>query len=389
MLVYLIKELREQHGCRVILGTVGSSQIPVDGQVCRFEDGQHRYIGSPHRDAVSRAHMRHVLGEIRRTGEVDVVHDFLEVQGPQMLTELGQDGPPVLHTLQWDLPSNRHFYRDFDGRERVYFNGVSAPQMEAACENLRRQSLGVVHNGVDVRDFAFRIDKDDFVLTLARFANEKGQDVAARVCAELNLPLRMAGPVGGIGSPEVLHNELAESNSPFRNEDVRYYERSILPLERSNPEITWVGNVGGEEKRTLLASARALLMPVRWEEPFGMAVIEALASGTPVVAMRRGAMPVIIQDGYNGFLVHDEQQLKERLQRIGEIEPENCRRSVEMWFSATDMAVQYMRLYKQVIDRSAARDHRHQRNANGSRRTRADVLAGLEPTARVGDLDST
>jgi hypothetical protein len=120
-----------------------------------------------------------------------------------------------------------------------------------------------------------------------------------------------------------------------------------------------------------------------------MAVIEALASGTPVVAMRRGAMPVIIEDGYNGFLVHDEQQLKERLQRVGEIEPENCRRSVETWFSATDMAVQYLRLYEQVIDRSAARNHRHQRNANGSRRTRADILAGLEPTARVGDLDPT
>jgi glycosyltransferase involved in cell wall biosynthesis len=360
MLVYLIKELRERHGCRVILGTVGSSQIAVDGQVSWFEEGQLRHIESLYVDSIRHTHMQHVLGEIEKTRDIDIVHDFLEVGGPHMLAQVGDDGPPALHTLQWDLSKNHDFYRDFDGRDRVYFNGVSDPQMDTACENLRLQSLGVVYNGVDVDDFIFQAHKEDFVLTLARFADEKGQDIAARVCTDLGIPLRMAGPVGGIDSPDRLYQELANEESPLRTvKDVQYFKRSVLPIVRSNSDISWIGNIGGDEKRALLASAQALLMPIQWEEPFGMSVIEALASGTPVVAMRRGAMPILIEDGYNGFLVDDEQHLKERLQQIGEIQPENCRRSVETWFSATDMAREYFRLYQEVLDR--AQEHKQRR----------------------------
>jgi glycosyltransferase involved in cell wall biosynthesis len=224
------------------------------------------------------------------------------------------------------------------------------------------------------------------MLTLARFANEKGQDIAARICAELDIPLRMAGPVGGISAPDLLRRRWA-TDSAFRQvKDVQFYAQSVLPVERSNPCIKWVGNVDGDEKRTLLAGARALLMPVRWEEPFGMAVIEALASGTPVVAMRRGAMPVIIQDGHNGFLADDEQQFKERLLQVGEIEPENCRRSVERWFSAADMAARYVRLYEQVIHHARAhngRRHPDQRStARPSRRP-----ASPEPFYRASRPD--
>lgn len=381
MLVYLIRELRERHGCRVILGTVGSSEIAVDGRVSWFDEGQLRHIESPNREPVRRSHMHHVLDEIKQTSDVDIVHDLLEVTGPHMLAQIGNDSPPTLHTLQWDLSNNRQFYRAFDGRNRVYFNGVSAPQMEAACDNLHRQSLAVVHNGVDVNDFTYQTDKDDFALTLARFADEKGQDIAARVCAELRHPLRMAGPVGGIDSPEQLYRELADGDSPLRNvKDVQYFEQLVLPLERSKPDIEWIGNVGGQEKRALLASARALLMPIQWDEPFGMSVIEALASGTPVVAMRRGAMPIIIEDGYNGFLVDDEQQLKERLQQVHEIKPENCRKSVETRFSAKDMALQYVRRYEEVIHRSQAHKRRHAGCSNGAQSRRPNASVTGRPT---------
>jgi glycosyltransferase involved in cell wall biosynthesis len=392
MLVNLIKKLRQHHGCQVILGTVGSSQIAVDGRVFMFEEGQHRHIAAPSQNHISlaRAHMRRVLDKIRGRQDIDVVHDFLEVVGPRMLAELGRDVPPVLHTLQGSLSSHRDFYRHFNGGGRIYFNGISAPQMEAACENLQRQSVGVVHNGVDISDFIFQADKDDYVITLARLAYEKGQDVAARVCAELNLQLRMAGPVGGIGTPDLLRKELAYADSPFRNaRDVQYYIHSVLPLERGNPNIRWIGDVGGERKRKLMAGAQALLMPVRWEEPFGMAVIEALASGTPVVAMRRGAMPVIIKDGYNGFLADDERQFKERLQQVSEITAENCRRSVETWFSATDMAVRYMQLYRQVINRAQTHERLSLNDANGARRTRAEAMVNWEPISRASDPDPT
>jgi glycosyltransferase involved in cell wall biosynthesis len=362
MLVYLIRELQERHSLRIILGTVGDSRIPVRHQVFRFQEGRHRHIAAPYLDTVSIAHghMERVMKTIRIMRDIDIVHDFLEVVGPSMLAQLGLEGPPVLHTLQWNLANHEEYYRHFDGNGRVFFNGISDPQMQAASENLRRYSLGVVHNGVDVNDFTYQVEKYDYVITLARFTHDKGQDIAARMCAELGIPLKMAGTVGGIDSPNVLLKELNDADSPFHHyRDVKYYLQTVRPYELTHPRITWVGSVGGEEKKALVAGARALLMPIRWEEPFGMAVIEALASGTPVVAMRRGAMPVIIKDGHNGFLADTEQEFKDCLRRVGDIDPAACRKSVEDHFSAATMAKRYVELYEQVIRRATVGDRRY------------------------------
>jgi glycosyltransferase involved in cell wall biosynthesis len=351
MLAYLIPELRRR-GHRVILGTVGESQITVDERVVRFQAGRHRHMAEPFYEAmhVTHGHMDHVLDAIGATTEIDIVHDFLEIVGPSMLARLGPGGPPVLHTLQWDLAAHADYYRRFNGHGRVFFNGISEPQMRAAPENLRRQSLGVVHNSVDVNDFEVQPAKHDYVITLARFTPDKGQDIAARVCEDLGLTLRMAGTVGGISSRELLLAELRnDADSPLHNyRDVQFYQQ----VEREHPRAEWVGNLGGDAKKEFVARARALLMPIRWEEPFGMAVIEALASGTPVVAMKRGAMPVIIDHGYNGFLADDEEQFKHYLARIDEIQPENCRRSVEKNFSAVEMVDRYLRRYEKVLERA-------------------------------------
>jgi glycosyltransferase involved in cell wall biosynthesis len=370
MLMYLIRELRKREH-RVILGTVGQSKIEVDRRETAFREGKHPRIDAPYSDAVwvPHKHMHKMTSVIRETEGIDVVHDFLEIVGPTVLAELGPAAPPVLHTLQWNLQLHQEFYRDFDGRGRVFFNGISEPQMAAATGNLLATNLGVVHNGVDVNDFTVREDKDDYVITLARFTRDKGQDVAARICTRLGLPLRMAGTVGGIPTREQLSEELARPGSPFHHyKDVKYYLQSVRPYEQPD-RISWIGSVGGQEKRDLVAGAQALLMPIRWEEPFGLAVLEALASGTPVVAMRHGAMPVIIEHGYNGFLADDEQEFEECLRRVrsGEIKPENCRRSVKERFSAARMADRYVERYEQVIELGrAAPVPSATHNANGA-----------------------
>jgi glycosyltransferase involved in cell wall biosynthesis len=92
-----------------------------------------------------------------------------------------------------------------------------------------------------------------------------------------------------------------------------------------------------------------LLFPIGWEEPFGMAVIEALASGTPVVAMNRGAMSEIIIHGVNGFLANTEAEFAEYMQRVDEIDPYECRKTVEEKFSSDIMAMTYIERYKEVI----------------------------------------
>ena len=100
-----------------------------------------------------------------------------------------------------------------------------------------------------------------------------------------------------------------------------------------------------------LSEAKALLFPIEWDEPFGMSVIEALACGTPVIAMNRGAMPEIIEHGVTGFLANSEEEFTEYMNRIDEIHPAACRRSVEEKFSADAMAANYIKRYKEVIKR--------------------------------------
>jgi glycosyltransferase involved in cell wall biosynthesis len=349
MLGYLIPELR-QLGHRVLLGTVRDSRIEVDEQIGSFQEGQLRHIAAPYCDAagIAHAHMQDVVEAIRTTPSIDIVHDILEVVGPSTLAMLGPDCPPILHTLQWNLSSHADFYRWFKGNGRVFFNGISGPQMKNAVENIRCQTLDIVPNGVDVDDFIFQPTKDEYFITLARFSYDKGQDIAARICTKLGVPLKMAGTVAGVEQRHLLDKELEDSCSSLRYcKDVMYYQQSVRPYEGNR--IEWIGSVGGEQKKELVAGARALLMPLRWEEPFGMAVIEALASGTPVVAMKRGAMPVIIEHGINGFLADTEDDFVACVQRVDEIDPWLCRKSVERNFSARQMAEQYATLYQQVI----------------------------------------
>lgn len=127
---------------------------------------------------------------------------------------------------------------------------------------------------------------------------------------------------------------------------IRYYSDDILPFTIDNKNITNLGNVSGKRKQALLSNAKALLFPINWEEPFGMAVIEALASGTPVIAMNRGAMSEIIKHGVNGFLANNEEEFAEYMGRVNEIDPVECRRSVETMASA------YIERYREAIKRS-------------------------------------
>jgi glycosyltransferase involved in cell wall biosynthesis len=160
----------------------------------------------------------------------------------------------------------------------------------------------------------------------------------------------MAGTINGIGSNRKLLSELANPLSSYRYyKDFRYYSDKILPYTLEHEKITYSGNLSFARKMKFLSESRALLFPIDWEEPFGMVVIEALACGTPVVAMKRGAMPEIIEHGVNGFLANNEKEFEEYVDRVGEIDPAACRKSVEDNFSADCMAAAYLERYKQAI----------------------------------------
>jgi len=349
----LIPELRRR-GVRVLLCTVGGSTIEVEGSRASFPEGQFRHLGAAYGQVVgiTHAHMLHVLDELKRHPEVDLVHDHLEVVGPSVLAALGPEAPPVLQTLHWDLRKHPSFYAGFEGRGRVFFNCVSESQRRNAPGALRAQTLGVVHLAVPVEAHEFQPAKADRFLTLGRFTHAKGVDIAARLCKELGLPVDMAGPVGGVSASDQLFGTLDDPHSPLHDyADVRYYLDAVRPFE-DGERIRWIGTVGGARKQALVGAARAVLMPIRWDEPGGTAAIEALACGTPVIALRRGALAEIVEHGVNGFLADDEEDFARWMQRAGEIDPRACRRSVEERFSAPAMADAYLRLYEEVLART-------------------------------------
>jgi glycosyltransferase involved in cell wall biosynthesis len=343
----LVPQLRAR-GHRVVLATVGRSTLPVDERVSVFETGQFRHITGPYNQMMGIAHA-HMSGVLRRlaAGDVDVVHDHLEVVGPAVLAAAGEAVPPVLQTLHWDMGKHPDFYASFDGGGRVFFAGVSASQLARAHPNVRRQSLGAVPLATPLPPHPVAA-AGDYLLTLGRFTPTKGYELAARACADLGLPLVMAGPVAGLTDRAALREALADPDSPARDYlDVRYFLEQVEPHLRG--PVRWVGSVGGDAKRDLLAGARAVLFPLRWEEPGGTAVVEALAAGAPVVAMRRGVLPELVDHGRTGWLADTEEQFVGYLRRVDELDRVACREAAAARFSPAAMGLRYETLYEQVV----------------------------------------
>jgi glycosyltransferase involved in cell wall biosynthesis len=353
----LTTELRRR-GHTVVLAASGDSTLPVDGLVSAFPTGRFDRLGAPYAQVVGIAHAHATaVAEAAATGGFDVVHTHLEVVGPAVLGGLGRAVPPVLHTLHWDLHRNADFYASFDGRGRVFYAGVSDSQVARGPERLRRQTLGAVPLAVPVDGPPPlpREERDDAVLVLARLCELKGTDTAVRAARAAGVPVVLAGPVGPLPDRAALDAALATPGHPaLSHPDVAWFLACVEPL-LDGEQARWVGTVSGAEKDGLLRRARALLTPIRWEEPGGTAVCEALAAGTPVVALARGCLPSLVDDGRTGFLADDEAGLTAALGRLGEIDPEVCAAEARRRFAPPVMAAAYERLYAEVVRRAGVR----------------------------------
>jgi glycosyltransferase involved in cell wall biosynthesis len=262
----LIPQLRRR-GVHVILATVGRSTFEVDEQINVFDEPQFAHIAEPYNDVVgvAAAHLQRVVAELRRRSDIDLVHDHMEVFGPSVLAAMGAGRPPVLHTLHWDLAKHRAFYRGFDGHERFYVNGVSAAQLRRAPVRLLHHSLGHVHLATPLAHDATRRlapGKENHLVLVARITPKKGQHIAARLAQRVGWQLVLAGPVGPYNTPERLG---ADPNAD-RYADVRYWRDAVSPHVDGN-QVRWIGNATGFERDHLVATARATLFPVCWNEP--------------------------------------------------------------------------------------------------------------------------
>ncbi|MEU5567267.1 glycosyltransferase [Micromonospora musae] len=344
----LVPELRRL-GVRVVLASVGESTLPVDELVSVFPDGQFGALQRPYNQVcgVAQAHLAGVVRELRARDDIDLVHDHVEAVGLATLTAMGPDGPPALHTLHWDLAKHPALYGNLDGGDRVRVNGVSASQLARAPGALRDHSVGHVHLSTPLAVGAerrSRPEKGEHVVVLGRINPGKGQDLGARLARQVGFPLVLAGPVGPYHRPEDLAAAGAEAR---QNPDVRFFHDEVAPY-LDGELVRWVGTVAGRERDDLLAGARAALFPLRWEEPGGTAVVEALALGTPVVATARGCLPELVEHGRTGLLTTDEEELGELVLAAGLLDPDECRREAAARFTPAVMAERYLALYERV-----------------------------------------
>lgn len=346
----LVPHLRAQ-GVRVVLACVGGSTLEADAYVTTLPTGHLPRVAAPYNQVsgIAHAHMGAVVQALRDDPSIDLVHDHLEVVGPAVLGAMGTAAPPTLQTLHWDLTKHAEFYDRFDGHGRVFFAGVSQSQVDRAPVNLQRQVLGAVPLAVS-QAVPLDVPRGDHALVLARITPDKAQDIAAAVCQRLGHPLVLAGPVAGINDPAELAARFADPVDPIHSHpDAAFWRDKVAPLV-DGELVRWVGGVAGGDKERLLQGARALLAPLRWDEPGATAVVEALTRGVAVVGSRRGVLPALVSEGVNGFLADDEDGLVRALARADEIEPRACRASVAGW-TPEEMAKRYIELYDEVLDR--------------------------------------
>jgi glycosyltransferase involved in cell wall biosynthesis len=192
----------------------------------------------------------------------------------------------------------------------------------------------VIPNPIDLTSWPLEERKEDYLRWVGRMTPEKGPHRAIVAARAAGVPLVLAGVI-----------------QPGQR---AFFDREIAP-HLGDGRVRFVGEVGGSVKRSLFAQARGLLMPIRWDEPFGMVMIEALACGTPVIAFPEGAARELVVHGHTGFLVNSEEAMAEAVGRLPEIAPRRCRACVAAYCDVDVVAAAYAETYRTVVHRTAER----------------------------------
>lgn len=250
-------------------------------------------------------------------GDFDVVHDHTNAG----LLAAIRRGIPTVATVHGSPVGELGDYLSCIDRE-VALVSISHAQRRL---NSALPWTATVHNGFIDPDPPKTRPGTGPVLWLARFIGDKGPDLAIEACREAGLPLVLAGKC----------NEEVER---------QYLEEVVEPM--LGPDVELVVNAGRQRIRELLMDARCMILPLRWEEPFGMVLVEASASGTPVVTLNRGSAPEVIAHGKTGFICDDPADLADALRQVDQIDPAACVEYVRTQFSPDLMAERYERVYR-------------------------------------------
>jgi glycosyltransferase involved in cell wall biosynthesis len=185
-----------------------------------------------------------------------------------------------------------------------------------------------VHNGIDLADYAYSENKERSLIYIGRANPDKGPQEAITIARRAGLPLHMI---------------LKRGEPPERE----YFEREVKPMLASDVHL--YENVTHTEKIELLGRASAMVFPIRWMEPFGLVMIEAMACGTPVLTTNWGAAPELVEDGVTGFRRDSEDDLVAMVSAVGSLDPAACRKRVVDLFSGVAMVRGYEEVFRNIL----------------------------------------
>lgn len=255
--------------------------------------------------------------------EFDVIHNHLDYYAFPFARRTSTPTVSTMHG-RMNLAEVRRLNDRFPEQCRV---SISDDQRRALPE---ANWIATVYNGIDLSNYHFHPDPGDYLVFLGRISPEKRPDRAIEIARDVGMRLVIAAKVD--------------------EADVDYYEHAIAPMIAASPLVEYIGEATEEDKDKLLGGAYAYLFPIDWPEPFGLTMVEAMATGTPVIAYRDGSVPEIVVDGVTGFVCDTVTGMVQAVEQIRAIDRRACRAAVESRFSAAAMTAGYERVYQTVIE---------------------------------------
>jgi glycosyltransferase involved in cell wall biosynthesis len=264
-----------------------------------------------------------MLEEIRRRAhEFDVLHFHIELLHFPLIRDFADRTVTTLHN-RLDLPDLHPFYQAF----------ADIPLVSISNDQRRPMPLvnwsGTVYHGLpaDLLPFTAK-PKGNYLAFLGRISPEKRPDRAIEIAAKVGMPLKIAAKID--------------------NADKAYWQTVIEPMVKSHPNVEFIGEINEQQKAAFLGDACALLFPIDWPEPFGLAMIEAMACGMPVVAFRCGSVPEVIDNGISGILVDSVSEAAENIKLALRLDRHKVRAVFEKRFTAERMARDYLEIYRNL-----------------------------------------
>lgn len=260
----------------------------------------------------------HISEIMEHANEFDIIHnnyDFLP------LSYSGLIKTPMITTIHgFSSPKIMPVYKKYN--KTTHYVSISNADRSPDLDYIR-----TVYHGIDIDNFTLNEDKGDYLVYFGRIHPDKGTREAIQVAKSAKMKLVIAGII----------------------QDKIYYEENVKPY--LNEDITYIGCVGPKQRDTVLRNAYALLHPISFNEPFGLSVVEAMACGTPVIAFGKGSMKEIIQNGKNGYIVSNIEEMTQSLKDIPNISRSLCREIVVKRFSQQRMVKEYIEVYKEILNK--------------------------------------